>query len=82
MSSSKKNDLKRDFAAGVYLSESQDPIPPPLTHCIRVYRILIHRWMGGGRGESLTKEKVIGAASLYLLLATALTIKQFLLILF
>ncbi len=24
------------FAAGVYLSEAQNPIPPPLTHCIYV----------------------------------------------
>jgi hypothetical protein len=30
MSSSKKIDLERDFAAGVYLSEAQNPIPPPL----------------------------------------------------
>jgi hypothetical protein len=32
MSSSKEIDLKRDFAAGVYLSEFQNPILPPLTH--------------------------------------------------
>ncbi len=41
MSSSKKMDLNRDFAAGVYFSEAQNPIPPPplLTHCmtVRVY---------------------------------------------
>ncbi len=46
MSSTKKNDLQRDFAAGVFLSEapslSTTPYPPPLTHCIRVYCILIH----------------------------------------
>jgi hypothetical protein len=28
--------------AGVYLSEAQNPAPPPLTHCICVYSILIH----------------------------------------
>jgi hypothetical protein len=31
--------------------------PPPLTHCIRVYIILIHTRKGGGGGE-LTREKV------------------------
>jgi hypothetical protein len=30
MSSTKKIDLQRDFAAGVYLSEAQNPIPFPL----------------------------------------------------
>jgi hypothetical protein len=43
MSSSKKLTCKRDFAAGVYLSEAQNPI-----HCIRVYRILRK---GGSGGE-------------------------------
>ncbi len=53
MSSSKKIDLERDFAAGVYLSEAQKPIPTPLTHSIGVYRILIHTGKGGGDwGES------------------------------
>jgi hypothetical protein len=47
MSSSKKIDLERDFAAGVYLSEAQNPITP-LTHCISVYSILIHTGKGGG----------------------------------
>ncbi len=49
MSSSKIIDLKRYFAAGVYLSEAKNPIPPPpLTNCIRVYSILIHTGKGGG----------------------------------
>jgi hypothetical protein len=40
--SSKKIGLLKDFAAGVYLSEAQNPIPPPpLTHCICVYSILL-----------------------------------------
>jgi hypothetical protein len=30
MSSSQKIDLQRDFAAGVYLSEAQNPIPLPV----------------------------------------------------
>ncbi len=58
MLSSKKNNLYWDFAAGDYLSEAQNPIPPPLTHGIRVYSILIHTGKGGGRVE--TREKVIG----------------------
>ncbi len=34
MSSFKKIDLERDFAAGVYLPEAQNPVTPsPLTHC-------------------------------------------------
>jgi hypothetical protein len=64
MLSSKKIDLYRDFADGVYLSEAPSPpltpYPPPpspaLTHGIHVYCLLIHT--GNGRGESLTREKV------------------------
>ncbi len=50
MSSSKKKDLKRDFAAGVYLSKAQILIPHPFTHCICVYSKLIHTGGGGGGG--------------------------------
>jgi hypothetical protein len=50
--SSTITDLKRDFAACVYLSEAQNPIPPPSppppTNCIRVYSKLIHTEKGGG----------------------------------
>jgi|LakMenEpi03Aug12_release.lakeMendotaPanAssembly.Ray.scaffolds.fasta_scaffold503146_1 hypothetical protein len=43
MLSSKKIHLYRDFAAVVYLSEAQNPTPPPpITHCIRVYCSLIY----------------------------------------
>jgi hypothetical protein len=66
MSSSKKIDLQRDFAAGVYLTEDQNPIPnsPPLTHCIRLYSILtvFTQERGGGaqperrrKGKQFTK---------------------------
>jgi hypothetical protein len=41
MSSSKKIDLQRYFAAGVDLSEAHNPIHHPLTHCIRVYSIQV-----------------------------------------
>jgi hypothetical protein len=48
----KKIYLQGDFAAGIYLSEAQNPItpPPPLhtTHCIRVSSKLIHTGRGGG----------------------------------
>ncbi len=39
MSSSKKIYLERDFAAGVYLAEAQNPIPlpPPPLHTVYVY---------------------------------------------
>ncbi len=50
MSSSNKIYPYRDFAVGVYMSQapSRPTIPyPPLTHCIRVYCILIHRGKGG-----------------------------------
>ncbi len=47
------------MAAGVYLSEAQNPIPSPppytLTHYIRVDSILIHTGKGGveeGRGAT------------------------------
>jgi hypothetical protein len=53
--------LERDFAAGVYLSEAHNPIPP-LTHCIRVYSILIHT--GKGERESRTREMGKGASLL------------------
>jgi hypothetical protein len=52
------------FAAGVYLSEAQNPIPPPFTHCMRVYSILIHRGKGGGGGELNQRECKRGNSSL------------------
>ncbi len=44
-----------------YLSEAPPPMTPqsPRTHCIRVYRILIHTGKGGG--VELTREKFRGA---------------------
>ncbi len=53
-----------DFAAGVYLSEVQNHIPHPSTHCIRVYTIQYtypHREVG--EGESSTREKGRGGNS-------------------
>ncbi len=55
-----KIDLKRDFAAGVNLSEAQNPISP-LAHSMRVYDIIIHcgvgdweleGWTGGAAGHA------------------------------
>jgi hypothetical protein len=57
MSSSKKNSPVKDFAAGVYLNEAQNP--HTLTHCILYAVYLFTR--GGGRGQSSTREKVRGA---------------------
>ncbi len=47
---------KLDFAAGICLSEAQNPIPSALTHCMCVYQILIHT----GKGEGGTLEKTKG----------------------
>jgi hypothetical protein len=51
MSSSKKIYQQIDFAAGVYLSETQNPIHPHITHCICVYSILILTGKGGVETE-------------------------------
>ncbi len=60
MSSTKKFDLYRDFAAGFYLYAVQNPTPPPpVTHCIRVYSILIHTGKRG-RGELNQKKRLEG----------------------
>ncbi len=49
MSSSKKIDVVRDLAAGVYLSEAQNPIPPyALYTCIKYLFT-----QGRGKGGSL-----------------------------
>jgi hypothetical protein len=45
-----------DFAAGVYLTEAQNTIHPPLIHCIRVYSILIHTGKGQGGVELNQRE--------------------------
>jgi hypothetical protein len=50
MSSSKKIDLLRDFAADFFLSEAQSPIPPhTLYTCIQY--TYSHREGGDGGGE-------------------------------
>jgi hypothetical protein len=56
MSSFKNIDMSRDFAAGVYLSQAQNPIPP-LTHYIRVYSILIQTGKGGRGGGEVGEER-------------------------
>jgi len=54
--------VKRDFAAGVYPSEAQNPIPPPLhtIMCIHYTVNLFTQIRGGGRERS-NREKVRGA---------------------
>ncbi len=40
-----------DFAAGVYLSETQNPVLSPLTHCtVYVYKVYLFKL---GRGDSV-----------------------------
>jgi hypothetical protein len=60
-----KSTCKMDFAAGIHLSEAQNPIPlpPPSLHTVHVYRIQYtysHR-KGGRMWESGTREKIRGA---------------------
>jgi hypothetical protein len=51
--SSKKIDRQRDFAAGVYLSEAQNHIPPSHTvYCIHVFK----QGRGRGGGERVKPE--------------------------
>jgi hypothetical protein len=64
MSSSKNIDLSRDYAAGVYFSEAQNPIPPSPLHTVYVYTVyvLIYTGKGGGdlnhrEGEMITVHK-------------------------
>jgi hypothetical protein len=45
----KKIDLERDFVVGVYLSEAQSLIPPPFTHCVRLYIQYNYSHREGGR---------------------------------
>jgi hypothetical protein len=43
--------MSRDLAAGVYLLEAQNPIPPPL-HTVYLYNVyLFTQGRGGGRVE-------------------------------
>ncbi len=52
MSSSTKFTYKRDFAAGVYLSEAQNPIYVPW-HTVYVFTVqYTHTWKGGGEIEA------------------------------
>jgi hypothetical protein len=54
-----KIDLYRDFAACVYLSEAQNPIPPPPQHTLYkcTQYTYSHREGGGRRRGELTREK-------------------------
>jgi hypothetical protein len=63
MSSSKKVDLLRDFAAGVYQSVAQNPIPPPYTLYTCIQYTYSHREGGGGRGELNQREKKVRGAT-------------------
>ncbi len=51
--------MQKDFAAGVYLSEAQNSIPPPPLHI--VYANALYLFTQEGRGGELNREKVRGA---------------------
>jgi hypothetical protein len=58
----KKTDLKRDFAAGGYLSEAQNHIldPPPPLHTVPVYVYTVYLFTQGRwreRGELMQSER-------------------------
>ncbi len=51
MSAFLKIEQERNLAAGVYLSEAPDPLPPPPIRTVRIHTpVLIHSGKGGGGG--------------------------------
>ncbi len=65
MSSSKKMTFKEtwDFAAGGYLSETQNPIPPPLLHTAYEYIVYLFTQGEGGGGELNQRDGYRGDSS-------------------
>ncbi len=57
MSSSNKIDLLRDFAAGVYLSETQNTIPPTPQCTVYVYTVYLLTQGRGGEGGELNQRE-------------------------
>ncbi len=55
-------DLKRDFAAGVYLSEAKNPIPLPL-HTVNEYTVYLFTQGRGEGGEVNQREGYWGNSS-------------------
>jgi hypothetical protein len=48
--------MKRDFAAGVYLSEAQTPYAPK--HTVYVYKIYLFTQGKGGKGEEMNQMRL------------------------
>jgi hypothetical protein len=57
----KKLPVKRDFAAGVYLSEAPSPPMTPYTPRYTLYACILHTYSHREGGGELTREKVRGA---------------------
>ncbi len=57
-----KNWPEKDFAAGVYLSEAQNPITPPPTplHTVHVYTVYLFTQGRGGGGRVESKRRLEG----------------------
>ncbi len=70
----KKIYLYRDFAAGVYLSEAQNPIPPPL-HTVYVYSIqyTVYLFTQGRGGRVEQERRLVGQQFTKLLENTNMT---------
>jgi hypothetical protein len=58
MSSSKKIDMQWDFAAGVYPSETQNPIPHPLHTVQYMCKQFTYSHREGGGGGELNQREV------------------------
>ncbi len=74
MSPSKKIDVYGDFVPGVYLSEVQNPIPPPtFTHTLYTRIQYAYSCSEGGRGRGERKRRLDGRKFAKLVRSTNMT---------